>query len=426
MPMFSFKSEHENSSLAKARASDLTVEEEAGRLLVYDLNARDEVRVRRQYKSKLVLALTDEITRKSRVRVSSSRRGTWSYQLLHAKANMKREELEGFTRPFIEEYMPEQFASGTDLSTYYRHFDTTVEAIVGNGANEFGDVLTAMEVSIPGSALEGWLRQRSEDERKAASLEVSRLIQAGVKRLLPHYYFQDLRRLRQNPSAAALLVWAAVRPSTSVLATGTQLTFNTDKDVYWNHPDADLRRVMATNSDTASRLAPALSAARLRLLEAGEGHEASFFDPSEGRDFLAMAADGAGAGFFHSLVQFEAELVRKAARAIEDLAGVTVAQGAEPSEAIAKLAEFGADITIAFNQKLDSVYADKSALRALGQMVFLDASRALGSSLSATKATAMLTMTVLKERRTFDIGSFLSGELPEAGDVAVAQRLVSA
>jgi hypothetical protein len=182
---------------------------------------------------------------------------------------------------------------------------------------------------------------------------------------------------------------------------------------------------MATNSDTAARLAPALSAARLRLQEAGEGHEASFFDPSEGRDFLAMAADGTGAGFFRGLVQFEAELVRKAAEAIEDLKGLTAAQNAKPSEAIAKLAEFGADITTAFNQKLDSVYADKSALRALGQMVFLDASRALGSSLSATKATAMLTMTVLKERRTFDIGSFLSGELPEAGEVAVAQRLVS-
>lgn len=425
LPMFSFKSEHENSSLAKVRASDLTVEEEAGRLLVYDLNARDEVRVRRQYKSKLVLALTDEITRTSRVRVSSSRRGTWSYQLLHAKANMKREELEGFTRPFIEEYMPEQFASGTDLSTYYRHFDTTVEAIVGNGANEFGDVLTAMEVSIPGSALEGWLRQRSDDERKAASMAVSRLIQAGVKRLLPHYYFQDLRRLRQNPSAAALLVWAAVRPSTSVQATGTQLTFNTDKDVYWNHPDADLRRVMATNSDTAARLAPALSAARLRLLEAGEAHEASFFDPSEGRDFLTMAADGKGAILFGNLVQFEAELVKKAAKAIEDLKGLTAAQDAKPSEAIAKLAEFGADITIAFNQKLDSVYADKSALRALGQMVFLDASRALGSSLSATKPTAMLTMTVLKETRKFDLGLFLDGEQPEAADIAVAQRLVS-
>lgn len=425
LPMFNFRSDHENNSLAKVRASDLTVEEEAGRLLVYDLSAKDEVRVRRQYKSKLLLALTDEITRKSGVRVSSARRGTWSYQLLYAKANMKREELEGFTRPFIEEYMADQFTGGTDLSTFYRHFDTTVEGIVGNGANEFGDVLTSMEVAIPGSALEGWLKPRKDDERKAAAMDVSRRIQAGVKRLLPHYFFQDVNRLRQNASAAALLVWAAVRPCTSVNFLNGSLTFNTDKDVYWNFPDDPLRRAMATNPDTAARLAPALASARLRLQEAGEHKEASFFVPSEAGDFLALAADGAGSSLFRTLVQFEAELVRKAAEALNDLKGLTQAQDAKASDAIAKLAEFGADITTAFNEKLDSVYADKSALRALGQVVFLEASRALDRSLAATKPIAMLTMIVLKETRTFQLDTFLTGAQPDQADVAVAQRLVT-
>jgi hypothetical protein len=37
----------------------------------------------------------------------------------------------------------------------------------------------------------------------------------------------------------------------------------------------------------------------------------------------------------------------------------------------------------------------------------------------------MLTMTVLKETRGFDLGSFLNGEQPEPADIAVAQRLVS-
>ncbi len=425
LPMFNYRSEHENSSLAKVRASDLVVEEEAGRLIVYDLNAKDEVRVRRQFKSRLTISLTDEAARKAGVRVASTRRGSWSYQLLHCKENLKREELEAFTRPFIEEYMPDLFGGGSDLSAFYTHFDATVEDIVHNGANQFGDVLTTMQVSVPGSALTAWLRPRDKDERKAAKMEVSRRIQSGLKRLLPHYYFQDLRRLRQNPTGAALLVWAAIRPSTSVALKDGRLVFNTDQEPYWNHPDPELRRVMATNSDTAVRLAPALASARLRLLEAGETHEASFFEPSEGRDFLALTADGGGAALFRGLVLFEAEVVDRACRAIEDLKDLTRVQEEKPSEAIERLALFGSDITTAFHQKLDSVYADKSALRALGQMVFLDASRALDPALAASRPTGMLTMTVLKETRSFDLASFLNGAEPPPEEVAVSQRLVT-
>ena len=66
-------------------------------------------------------------------------------------------------------------------------------------------------------------------------------------------------------------------------------------------------------------------------------------------------------------------------------------------------------------------------LRGLNQMVFIEASRALDGTL-AIEPRALLTISVLKSKaeRTFDIATFVTGAIPPAADVAVAQRLVNA
>ena len=425
MPMFSFRSDHANNSLAKVRADNLQVTEEGGRVLIYDLTASDEVRVRNQYKSRLSLALNTGAMRSTAIRFDADRDATWSYRLLLAKEHIKREELEGYARPFIEQYMPGQFTTGTDLSTFFTLFDAAVEDKLGNGKNEFGDVLTSMEVSIPGSALSAWLAPMTKDQRKLAKMRASRAIQAGVKRLLPFYYFQNIDRLNQDNAAASLLVWASIPSSTSIAIRNGRVSFNTDKEPYWDAFNHDEREAMVNDSHTAATLGATLEKARRRLQEAGLDDRARFFAPSEAGDFLALMNSG-DSPRFKGLLFFEAEIIKKAAEALDDLANIEELLKTKPSEAIERLAEFGSDITEAFHDKLDGVYMDQSILRALGQMVFLEASKNLNPKLAAVQPQAMITMSVLTNGHKITLQKLLDGDLPLPEEIAVEQRLVNA
>ena len=179
---------------------------------------------------------------------------------------------------------------------------------------------------------------------------------------------------------------------------------------------------MANNADTAARLGASLAQVRLRLQEAGRDGDARFFDAREAQDFISLAIENDNPRF-KSLLFFEAAVIGKAAEALADLADLAAVMAKKPSEAIARLAEFGADITAAFNHQLNAIYADRAVLRALGQVVFLEASQALNPTLAA-RPRAMITMTALAKNHHFDLNQFLEGELPGAYQIAAEQRLV--
>ena len=88
---------------------------------------------------------------------------------------MRRAELEAITRPFINQYMAAQFADGTSLGTWYAELDRTVEGILANGPDEFGDVLATMEVTMPGETLgAGCCRLPTSARRRSACRRPSR------------------------------------------------------------------------------------------------------------------------------------------------------------------------------------------------------------------------------------------------------------
>ncbi len=427
LPKLNFRSESFNQSMAK-----VTAEDDGGRVLLYQADATDIVRnSRNRYQSSLSMTLSAAVSAGGNggtfpeLRIHSRDSATWSYQLLHARAGMHREELEYYTRPFILQYMRDQFAGGTNLSTWYSQFDRTVENLLRNGEEEFGDVLASFEVSIPGSALTAWLSP--QDDVNAAAKRVSLAIQRGLKRIVPFYYFQDTKELSLNPSAAALLVWSAMRPSTSVRLDGSRIVFDDGKSVMWDHPDRTLRRAMAGSRGTVESLRAEFPGIRLRLEEAGLDRNAREFDDDQASVWVAQALTSTGDIFLSSLCFFEARVVEKAAEALREIQQFQASADKSPSKAIERLAEFGADITRAFNKLSGDTVFGKAPLRSLGQLVFLEASHALAGGLEA-QPRAMLTLTVLKDasERKFKLESFVAGEIPEAGDIAVAQRLVSA
>lgn len=422
MPFFDFQSQHINDSLAK-----LTVEEDSGRLLAYEVDATDTVTVANRFTSQLSLVGSLRLGADGQPRIGAGGAGVIAYQSRQVKQNMKLADFEHRTTPFIRSYLANLFAAGgpSSLDTFYADLDRAVEDQVHNGANEFGDVALAMQIALPGSVLASWFRRRTADQVKRDSMEVSRRLQAKLKELIPFYYFQDLARLQPNPTAAALLVWAAIPPSTSVTLDEGRLTFNTDADVFWNFPDAELRRTMAANSVTAARLAPALLAARDRLLEAGDKRTAAFFDADPAPSFQNMTFSGIGETLLHSLLFTEAEVVQGAASALADMQKMTSAAAATPTKAIRRFADFGADLTSTFHDKISSVYGDDS-LRTLGSLVLLEASAALDPAFRNAPPDAMLSIQVLKEGSPFPLSDFLKGLAPPSAEVAVAQTLVNA
>jgi hypothetical protein len=420
LPKMSFRIEHANSSLA-----GVSVHEDGGRLLLYQVDASDVVTdTRRRYRSSLVVGLSTEVAAGSGIdlRVHGSDRASWSYQLLHARSGMQRGELEMYTRPFLQRYMTDRFGEQQRWGQWFTELDRTVEGLLANGPDRFGDVLLEMQVSMPSEALRAWMRPQAD--LRAASKAVSLAIQRALRMIIPFYYFQDPDQLHQNASAAALFVWSAIPTVTSARLDGSRLVLESGKGVYWDQRDRDLRVALSHHPVVPARLGQQFASIRARLLEVRRQPQADFFTAEEVPDWIAAAVSEVGDRFLLHLCQFEARVIAKAVDALENIQAFLALRERSPSKAIDRLADFGADITMAFNT-LDTVYA-KAPLRSVTQGVFIDASRAL-ALLPPGGETGMLTLTVLEPegRRTFELASYLAGETPKTEDILLQQRLVS-
>ncbi|MBS1830238.1 MAG: hypothetical protein JST93_33360 [Acidobacteria bacterium] len=419
LPYYHLSSESFNNAIA-------TVEEDASRVLLYSAKGDDVVKTKNKFRSSLAVTFAASVTRAAglpQVRIHEDESATWSYQLLQAKSRMKREELETASRPFLNQYMREQFSGDTNLSRWYTQFDQTVENLLHNGAEEFGDVCASYEVTIPGRVLGAWARRVSDP--KGAAKQVSIEIQKSLKQSIPFYFFQNVEKYKDLGSSAALLAWSAMRPSTNARLDGDRLIFDEGNDVFWNHPDVGLRRVMARNSIAKANLAAKLPMIRLRLEEAGLS--TSFYEDDRVDRILEEGSSGAGDNLLTGLLFSEARIVEKAAEAIRDIQGFLGNAHEAPSKAIVRLSEFAGDITEAFNKLIGKTVFGGVTLRGVNQQIFLEASRALDGSL-AVRPSALATFTVLKPvgERTFNIGTFVDGEIPDPKDVLVAQRVISA
>jgi hypothetical protein len=420
LPTSSFRTEHANTSLAS-----VSVEEDSGRILLYQVDASDVVTdTRRRDRSSLVVGLSSEAAAGGDVRVHEAGRASWSYELRHARSTMQRGELEMYTQPFLQEYMKDRFGDQARWSEWYTELDRTVEGLLANGPDQFGDVLIAMEVAIPADALRAWLRP--QPDVTAASKNVSRAIQRALKAILPFYFFQDPGRLVLNSSAAALLVWSAIPPTTSARLDGATLTLDGGKSTYWDHQDPLLRRALSNRQVVAATLGARFGPVRARLIELGFRKQADSFTADDVPGWIGAATSDVGDRLMLHLCQFEAQVIDKAVDALASVQAFLALRDRSPSKAIDRLADFGAEITTAFNALAgDTVYASAPFLT-VTQGVFVDASRAL-AAIPAAAASGMLTLTVLNPagQRAFKLEDFLAGRTPAPADVLLEQRLVS-
>lgn len=419
LPQYNARRDHIRKMLASVRASD-----EGGRILLYQMDASDTVTVRNKLRSELAIGAVFAV---GNLRVRSTDRLSWSYRYAAVQPRLRRAGLEARIGPFVSKYLPDAFAKGgpSSFDTWITDLDRAVEDVLHNGANEFGDTILDMQVIAPGAALAAWFRERSPAQRKQDSMEMSRRIQGALKQLVPFYYLSVPERLHQNPTVAALLTWQAIPVSTSVKLRDGQLILDTQQEVYWDWMDRDIRGAMVQNSRTTANLAASLALWRKSLLDAGETDTARMFEPGEVADFQALALTGMGDTLLGSLLAFEALAVHKAEEALKDIASFLESAQKSPSRAIERLAEAGGDLTDAFHGNLSSVYGG-DAIRALGSLVFLEATCALDPALRARPAAALLRILVVRPDSGYALTDFLKGVEPPPEAIALAQTLATA
>ena len=416
MPLFDFTSTHVNDAIVS-----LTAEEQAGRLLLYQIDAKDSVTVANRSASQLSVLASLSVSAGQSPQLEAD--GSIAYEMRQVKSDMRPGDLESRTTDFIHQYLNGLFSAGdASIRSFYTDLDNALTVATHNQSNHLGDMALSMQVALPASVLTGWFHPLKDNHLKSVQMRLSRDLQAAWRRVLPALYFRDLSHYQSNEPVAALLVWSSLPISTSIdFDDPTINQLNTDKDVFWDWPLVNLRRAVARHPQTVATLAGRLAGIQGQLRESGNGN-ADDFDPSLASDFVEMAINATGDVKFAGLLETEADLVRGATGALSEISKALDKVANFPSQAIKLLANFAADLTDTFNRRVSSIYSGVSG-RAVGPILLVESSNSLGSQ--GVMPAAMLTLYALNPGHTFDLGTFIDGQMPAQTEVALTQTLVS-
>ena len=416
MPFFHMEMDHINTSLAKKEAIDT----DRGRLIVYDLHADDLTTAKGKFSSRLTV---NARFAQGTTRVFDDQSMTYSYAFRQGLPNMRRLELDARMKTYAGTYFPGVFGTGqADLHTWITDLDQTLEDLLHNGADNFGNTLISLEVTAPTAIIAAWALAPAA-AKASQYLNMSRRIQAQLRSLIPLTYFQDPRHYKTLEPAAALLVYASLPPTSGIDVVGNTITLDTTDDIY---PDIDTSgnlQALVQDPHTRAALTGRLVTVHDLLLHV-DGMEglADDYDPGRIDAVIGHALSPIGVADLKNLLIVERGVIREAAAAGLAIAGFL--QDKDGVKARQRLAEYGAKITDAFNSKIGGLFSG-TELRSLGPMVFLEAGRALDSRLAEQTPSALLELRVIKDSPSVSLSAMVDGADVPAGDVVHTEKLVS-
>ncbi len=430
LPFYQGTADHINNSLASVEAID----QQDGRLLIYDLTSQDTVSQTTRFfgntRRNSVLTISGNLPMAASPKLRKHRCPSfhYSYSFRQASQRSQKRKVRYQLKPFVDSYFPGAFpapsrpgATGS-FEDWIESVDVTLQK-AGQSPGDWGNVLVALDVAAPGETLAGWV-QAPSDPSDPAYAQMSRAIQCALRRLIPLCYFQDLTKFFGAPSpVAALLVWSCLPVSTQIQLQGQSLVLNTGPDLFWNYPDSNTVQAMAYSSPTAQTLATRMKEIHDQLVAIGKPNEAGFYDLGQLRRILGEAIQHDGAIYLNRLLTLEAWIIHGAARAAQKVASFVAQSTLHPTKAIEALCEFGSGITDTFNSQLNSVYGN-DALRPLGTLVFIEASKAFHPQLGQIASSALLDLMILRKDATFPPAGFPDKLDVDRNDVLLEQRLV--
>ena len=427
LPFWSKDVTHVTQSIAS-----LSVEEHAGRVLVYEFSASDKVTTSNRARSELSVLGSLRAAPGGGAAIAAS--GTVAYEARQVAKGMRALDFERRTRPFLETYLSGLFPDGeASLDAFYGVVSAdaadAASAAGGVGGDKdalrsvLGDVALSMQVTYPAGVLASWLLPRDDAAVRADGMKLSRSVQVNLRRLIARTHFENIDNLEFNESVAALLVWSSMPVSTSIGRNLDPVRFNTDRGFFWDYVDRDMRFAVARDPHTGTALGAALADAYARLRAAGEPN-ADLFRPARAGQFVQMALGQMGDEYLSNLLNAESRIVSGATDALRKIAAAVAAAATAPATAVKTLSEFAGTLVDTFNGRLQFLYTPE-AVRTLGPTILAEASAAIHPSAEAVRPGAMLTVYVLGPGHAFALNDFLKGALPPAKDVAAAQTLVN-
>jgi hypothetical protein len=402
--------------------------EDRGRLLLYDLRAKDRVTAANRLLSELAVTANWPVQSMEPIRIWNSREGSITYHFRQARSLIKTEELEFQLRPIIAKYFCNLFGDGRGtLRDWIGKLGVYVDAADPGRGGRIGNTLLSIDLDYPIEALAGWMHAPRKQYTKEYR-EMAKAIQRSLRELIPFYYFQNPDHYIPLEAAAPLLVYKNLPVSAQIRLTRNRLTLNTGKGVFWDWRHK--RKLEAMSLHPSSRKGLEEERARIaRLLETiGKKRAAKLYRIFSAEALIGLSLRGQARMNLENLMFVEEDVIRSAVKAGQKITGFLEAAPNSPSRAIRALAEYGAGLTESFNRHICGIYG-AGALRSLGPLILVEASRALLSSGkgAAPKPNALLTVSVLKKgARPFPPKGFPDNPPLRAEDIVIEQRLVYA
>ncbi|HLJ87037.1 MAG TPA: hypothetical protein VKZ53_09440 [Candidatus Angelobacter sp.] len=423
LPLYSGSVDHMNQSIARISAGNGIVGAD-GSLSVFDLQASDTVtKISNNAASQSVLAIAGLIPPEKGNAVynfGSSDGLTYHYSWRQARAKLNLPQLRYQVRQYIDEYVGEAF-SVTGFDTWIeRLFNAQGQALIQNP----GPMLLSLDLSLPAYVMSGWLKAQAS-ERWMPYMTMSTNVQQAMKRIVPFYYFSDPSKYKDIDSAYLLLAYAAMPTSTSAtLDANSSLHLNTNKEVYWDWMDTDLRNAMLHCSLAQAKLQAKLPFIYTRL-QATYPETAKFYAPGNDtvRNILSAAGTSFGQDLLRGLLSTEAAIVRGCLAAGQSMAKFVAAENSNIKAAIKALTDFGSNIAETFNGKISSVYGG-DGLRPLSAAVYLIAAREFYEK--PVEPSTLFELIVLRPGSRFVLADFIKGVRPTRQDVLLDQTITNA
>jgi hypothetical protein len=437
LPYFSGSSDGVNEAIAK-----LDVRAENKGLYMFDLTAHDDrtqVRNNRnRWSSRLAVGMKLAGQAGSGIRdfgdlAKLGESMTMSYGFRRATPAMTTAMLLHQLTPLQTTYFPNEFGvtGKPALADWVTDLDKLFDVLENNGTGRLGNTLLSLDLAVPGMVLAAWTSAPS-DEKDPVYLQMSRNIQAALKRLIRYCYFQDLTRYKGgNAVAAAVILYGAIPPINSIHLESGQPIADRHPAPYWDVFNRDLVQAMAhQNVISLQNFATVVSNVN-SLLRAVDGlkDEARFYAPDQSGVLLGEATRGNGLNLLvESLLFIEAEVIKSAVNAGRAMAAFK----AKPADGLEHLADFGHNLTAAFNAKLTDLFNAKDEpdlLRNFGVLVFVEASRAL-ANLANVSPSAALDIAILRTNNShgpvvFPPENFPNNDPVPAEDIGVEQRILA-
>jgi hypothetical protein len=418
--------------------SSMTVVEDGGRLFVYEIGARDEVKARHRWRSSLAISGKVVAGAGDSVRVFTSPAQlddlmACSYAFRMAFPGMRALQLRQHLNPLASYCFPRTFGDdpsgvGTTLAAWVADLERHAAQAGAGSPGYLGNTLLSLRIGLPGRVVAAW-QESPESELDIRYMEMSRALQRALRRIIPLCYFQDPHRLvaAESDIAAQVLVYQALPVSTSISASGGELRLDTEESLFWDYRDPAERRAMIFNDATATALSLRMAQVRDLLLEIDSlRNYAEDYGPGNLERLRETAFDPTGSDLMtRSLLFAEASAVRHACDAGRAMARFRKSAGADPAEALEAMARFGEQTAGTFHSGLSDLFRGQGPnIRELGSLLLTEAACALDPGLKA-EPTAQLEVTILRRAAPESwADEYLSGRRPAPATIAVRQSIV--